>query len=63
VSEVILEGGDFLYIPSGWLHYVMSLNINWQCNARSGKSEGQAGDLSRCNFAPSPVRTKKGPVA
>jgi len=50
VSEVILEAGDLLYIPSGWVHYVMSLNINWQCNARSGKSQGQVGELSRCGF-------------
>mmetsp|Transcript_63876 Transcript_63876/g.144099 ORF Transcript_63876/g.144099 Transcript_63876/m.144099 type:complete len:414 (+) Transcript_63876:361-1602(+) len=50
VSELVLEPGDFLYIPSGWLHYVMSLNMNWQCNARSGKGKGRAGDLSHCGF-------------
>jgi len=50
VNEVILEAGDFLYLPSGWIHYIMSLNINWQCNARSGKSVGQLSDLAACNF-------------
>lgn len=50
VSEVILGAGDLMYIPSGWIHYVMNLNINWQCNARSGKSKGQVGDLTPCGF-------------
>mmetsp|Transcript_43704 Transcript_43704/g.98806 ORF Transcript_43704/g.98806 Transcript_43704/m.98806 type:complete len:262 (-) Transcript_43704:174-959(-) len=50
VSELILEPGDFLYIPSGWLHYVMSLNMNWQCNAGSGAGRGRVGDLDRCGF-------------
>ena len=47
---MILSPGDFMYIPSGWIHYVMSLNTNFQCNARSGKSKGRARDLRRCNF-------------
>jgi len=49
-SEVILAAGDLLYIPSGWIHYVMSLNTNWQCNARSGKGEGRASDVKQCGF-------------
>jgi hypothetical protein len=49
-SEVILAAGDLLYIPSGWIHYVMSLNTNWQCNARSGKGVGREGDLEQCGF-------------
>mmetsp|Transcript_30384 Transcript_30384/g.39167 ORF Transcript_30384/g.39167 Transcript_30384/m.39167 type:complete len:124 (+) Transcript_30384:1413-1784(+) len=51
VSEVILKAGDIMYIPSGWIHYVMSLNINWQCNSRSGKSKGgQDIYLHKCGF-------------
>ncbi len=50
VSEVILGAGDVLYIPSGWIHYIESLNINWQCNARSGKGKGRIFDLDRCGF-------------
>lgn len=51
VTEVILTAGDLMYIPSGWLHYVMSLNTNFQCNARSGKSRGfQEHKLRKCGF-------------
>ena len=49
-SEVILSPGDFMYIPSGWVHYVMSLNTNFQCNARSGTSVGRIEELHRCGF-------------
>uniref|UniRef100_A0A7S2SVX9 JmjC domain-containing protein n=1 Tax=Rhizochromulina marina TaxID=1034831 RepID=A0A7S2SVX9_9STRA len=38
VNEVILTPGDLLYIPSRWIHFIMSVNTNLQCNARSGKS-------------------------
>ena len=34
--EVILEPGDVLYIPSNWIHYIISLGTNYQCNTRSG---------------------------
>ena len=48
--EVILEPGDALYIPSFWLHYIVSLGTNFQCNARSGHSEASHEDLRVCGF-------------
>ncbi len=48
--EVILEPGDALYIPSFWLHYIVSLGTNFQCNARSGHSEASHEDVKGCGF-------------
>jgi hypothetical protein len=36
VNEVVLQAGDALYLPTFWFHYIVSLNVNYQCNARSG---------------------------
>ena len=44
--ETVLKEGEVLYIPSFWMHYIISLHgedqddpaINYQCNTRSGKS-------------------------
>ncbi|OEU19903.1 hypothetical protein FRACYDRAFT_235968 [Fragilariopsis cylindrus CCMP1102] len=35
-TEVILEAGDVLYLPSYWFHFIISLDVNMQCNTRSG---------------------------
>ncbi len=37
-NEVIVRPGDVLYLPTYWFHYIISLNINYQCNTRSGKT-------------------------
>ena len=37
-NEVILQPGDVLYVPTNWIHYIISLNVNIQCNTRSGAS-------------------------
>mmetsp|Transcript_19043 Transcript_19043/g.28783 ORF Transcript_19043/g.28783 Transcript_19043/m.28783 type:complete len:464 (-) Transcript_19043:1786-3177(-) len=49
--EVIIEPGDLLYIPHGWIHYIISLGTNFQCNARSGRNSIGADDLRDCGFA------------
>jgi hypothetical protein len=33
-NEVILQGGEVLYVPSYWFHFIVSLNVNFQCNCR-----------------------------
>jgi len=48
--EVILEAGDVLYIPSYWLHYIISLGTNFQCNSRSGHSDARSKDVAQCGF-------------
>ena len=45
---MILEPGDALYIPSFWLHYIVSLGTNFQCNARSAHSEVSHEDVKGC---------------
>ena len=48
--EVILEPGDALYIPSFWLHYIVSLGTNFQCNARSGHRRCRTRIATGCGF-------------
>ncbi|KAJ8610488.1 hypothetical protein CTAYLR_007767 [Chrysophaeum taylorii] len=50
VTETILEPGDVLYIPHGWIHYIISLGTNFQCNARSGRNAVGMGALKKCGF-------------
>lgn len=49
-NEVILVPGDFLFVPTYWIHYIVSLNINIQCNSRSGKFNGYDQDIRDCGF-------------
>ena len=35
-NEVVLQAGDALYLPTYWFHFIVTLNTNFQCNARSG---------------------------
>ena len=49
-NEVILQPGDFLYVPTYWIHYIVSLNINFQCNTRSGRTSHYDMDIHRCGF-------------
>ena len=34
-NEVVMQAGDILYLPSYWFHTIISLSLNYQCNARS----------------------------
>mmetsp|Transcript_26027 Transcript_26027/g.43360 ORF Transcript_26027/g.43360 Transcript_26027/m.43360 type:complete len:216 (-) Transcript_26027:197-844(-) len=49
-NEVILVPGDFLFIPTNWIHTITSLNINVQCNSRSGYSSIYDPYLHKCGF-------------
>lgn len=35
-SEVVLQSGDALYLPPRYFHFIVSLELNMQCNTRSG---------------------------
>ena len=49
--EVVLEAGDVLYIPAFWLHFIVNLETNAQCNTRSGTPWSPAVDAMRaCGF-------------
>ncbi len=48
VNEVVLQAGDALYLPTSWFHYIVSLNINYQCNARSGTTLENMAFIRKC---------------
>lgn len=49
-NEVILTPGDFLYLPTYWIHYIVSLNVNFQCNTRSGVNHDFDSHIRECGF-------------
>ena len=49
-NEVILSPGDFLYLPTHWFHYIISLELNYQCNTRSGRENTYQPDVKKCGF-------------
>jgi hypothetical protein len=50
VQEVLLQAGDALYIPTAWFHFIVSLNRNYQCNARSGITYENKATINACGF-------------
>jgi len=48
--DTIVREGEVLFIPSFWMHYIVSLQYAIQCNSRSGPpSENQGADeISEC---------------
>ncbi|CAM9158065.1 unnamed protein product, partial [Phaeothamnion confervicola] len=50
VNEVLLRAGEVLFVPTSWIHYIVNLGVNAQCNSRSGRSADYAGDLAKCGF-------------
>ena len=50
-TEIILQAGELLYLPSYWFHYIVSLERNVQCNSRSGyggDADGTTRKMQRC---------------
>jgi uncharacterized RmlC-like cupin family protein len=50
LNEVVLQGGDALYLPTSWFHAIVNLSTNAQCNARSGKANEHRQVLAKCGF-------------
>lgn len=50
VQEVVLQAGDALYLPTYWFHFIVSLNTNYQCNARSGTTNEHIRKIQDCGF-------------
>ena len=48
--EVVLQPGQVMYLPTFWFHYIISLELNYQCNTRSGSSTENMDTLHRCGF-------------
>mmetsp|Transcript_35156 Transcript_35156/g.85067 ORF Transcript_35156/g.85067 Transcript_35156/m.85067 type:complete len:622 (-) Transcript_35156:81-1946(-) len=49
-NEVVLQAGDVLYLPTNWFHFIISLNLNFQCNTRSGISPHYMKAINECGF-------------
>lgn len=49
-NEVILEAGDALYLPNNWFHHIISLELNFQCNTRSGWGQEYMDEIRDCGF-------------
>lgn len=49
-NEIVLQAGDVLYLPTNWFHYIISLNLNFQCNTRSGVTPTYFKALRKCGF-------------
>merc|ERR1712032_450825 len=49
-NEVVMQAGDVLYLPTNWFHHIISLDINYQCNTRSGISYEYMSSMHSCGF-------------
>merc|ERR1712071_274487 len=50
VNELVLQAGDVLYLPTYWFHHIISLNLNYQCNGRSGRTDENMDHMQDCGF-------------
>lgn len=50
VNEVVMQAGDLLYLPTNWFHYIISLELNFQCNTRSGINNDYMEPIRDCGF-------------
>jgi hypothetical protein len=50
VNEVVLQAGDVLYLPTNWFHHIVSLDLNFQCNTRSGVNKEYMKPIHECGF-------------
>jgi len=50
VNEVVMQAGDVLYLPTNWFHFIVSLELNFQCNSRSGISMEYMKPINECGF-------------
>mmetsp|Transcript_18980 Transcript_18980/g.24436 ORF Transcript_18980/g.24436 Transcript_18980/m.24436 type:complete len:541 (-) Transcript_18980:59-1681(-) len=49
-NEVVLQPGQVLYLPTNWFHFIVSLELNMQCNTRSGLTDHYMEPLKQCGF-------------
>ena len=50
-NEVVLQAGDALYLPTYWFHQITSLELNFQCNTRSGYEDQHEDSIRKCGFS------------
>ena len=49
-TQVVLQASDALYLPTNWMHFIVSLDRNYQCNARSGVQTHYNSYMTDCGF-------------
>jgi hypothetical protein len=49
-NEIVMQPGQVLYLPTNWFHYIVSLELNFQCNTRSGISQHYMAPMRQCGF-------------
>jgi hypothetical protein len=50
--ETVLQVSEALYLPTSWLHFIVALSTNYQCNhARSGTTTENHHIIQKCGFA------------
>lgn len=49
-NEVVLQAGQVLYLPTNWFHFIVSLDLNMQCNTRSGITDHYMTPIHKCGF-------------
>lgn len=49
-NEVVLTAGQVLYLPTEWFHFIVSLELNFQCNTRSGITKHYQKYIRQCGF-------------
>ena len=49
-NEVVLTAGQVLYLPTEWFHFIVSLELNFQCNTRSGITNHYKKYIKQCGF-------------
>ena len=50
VNEIVMQPGDVLYLPTNWFHFIISLDLNMQCNTRSGGQNIYRKEITDCGF-------------
>lgn len=49
-NEIVLQPGQVLYLPTEWFHFIVSLELNMQCNTRSGINPEYHDAIRACGF-------------
>jgi hypothetical protein len=49
-NEIVLQPGQVLYLPTEWFHFIVSLELNMQCNTRSGINPEYHEAIHACGF-------------
>ena len=49
-NEVVLTAGQVLYLPTEWFHFIVSLELNFQCNTQSSITKQYKQYIKQCGF-------------